>query len=46
MDLTYSEEHEAFRAEVREFLKGWPLTGADAERPKRNWLNRSSSPNA
>jgi alkylation response protein AidB-like acyl-CoA dehydrogenase len=34
MDLTYSEEHEAFRAEVRAFLKGWPLRGAEAELPQ------------
>ena len=33
MDLEYSAEHEAFREEVRTFLKGWPLTGAEAELP-------------
>ncbi len=33
MDLTYDERYEAFRESVRTFLKGWPLTGADAERP-------------
>jgi alkylation response protein AidB-like acyl-CoA dehydrogenase len=35
MDLRYGEKYEAFRAEVREFLRGWPLTGAEAERPQR-----------
>ena len=34
MDLEYSAEHEAFREEVRTFLKGWPLTGDDANLPK------------
>jgi len=34
MDLTYSKEHEAFRAEVQEFLKGWPLQGAEAKLPE------------
>ena len=34
MDLTYSEEHVQFRATVKEFLKGWPLTGAEAELPQ------------
>jgi alkylation response protein AidB-like acyl-CoA dehydrogenase len=34
MDLTYSEEHEAFRAEVQEFLKGWPLQDAEAKLPE------------
>jgi alkylation response protein AidB-like acyl-CoA dehydrogenase len=33
MDLEYSEEHKAFRAELREFLKGWPLQGKEAELP-------------
>jgi hypothetical protein len=33
MDLRYGEKYEAFRAELREFLRGWPLTGADAELP-------------
>jgi alkylation response protein AidB-like acyl-CoA dehydrogenase len=32
MDLRYSEEHERFRAEVREFLaSAWPLRGEEAE---------------
>ena len=31
MDLRYSEEHERFRAELRDFLSGWPLRGAEAE---------------
>lgn len=34
MDLEYSAEHQAFREEVRAFLKGWPLTGAEAELPQ------------
>ena len=33
MDLTYGERYEAFRAELREFLTGWPLRGAEAELP-------------
>ena len=33
MDLRYGEEHESFREEVREFLKSWPLVGADALLP-------------
>ena len=33
MDLRYTEEYEAFREEVRAFLKAsWPPTGAEAER--------------
>lgn len=34
MDLEYSAAHRAFRDEVREFLKGWPLTGAEARLPQ------------
>jgi len=34
MDLTYSEAHEAFRAEIQQFLKGWPLQGEEAKLPK------------
>ena len=34
MDLEYSAEHQAFRAEVRQFLKGWPLTGSEAKLPQ------------
>ena len=30
MDLRYPAEYEAFRAEVRAFLAGWPLSGAEA----------------
>ncbi len=30
MDLRYDEEHERFRGEVREFLKGWPLQDDEA----------------
>jgi alkylation response protein AidB-like acyl-CoA dehydrogenase len=33
MDLTFGDEYEGFRAEVREFLEGWPLTGEDAKLP-------------
>ncbi len=34
MDLTYSAAHEAFRERVQTFLKGWPLTGAEAKLPE------------
>jgi alkylation response protein AidB-like acyl-CoA dehydrogenase len=33
MNLKLGEEHVAFRAEVRAFLAGWPLRGAEAELP-------------
>src|SRR5262249_9286669 len=33
MDLTYGERYDAFRNELREFLTGWPLRGAEAELP-------------
>jgi alkylation response protein AidB-like acyl-CoA dehydrogenase len=33
MDLSYGAEYESFRAELREFLAGWPLRGAEAELP-------------
>ena len=33
MDLSYSDEHEAFRRDLREFLEGWPLTGDEAGLP-------------
>ncbi|MAI78690.1 MAG: acyl-CoA dehydrogenase [Deltaproteobacteria bacterium] len=33
MDLTYSVEHEKYREEVIDFLKGWPLSGEDARLP-------------
>jgi alkylation response protein AidB-like acyl-CoA dehydrogenase len=33
MDLTYSPAHERFRGKVQEFLKGWPLQGAEAKLP-------------
>jgi len=33
MDLSYGEEYEVFRRELRDFLRGWPLTGAEAELP-------------
>jgi alkylation response protein AidB-like acyl-CoA dehydrogenase len=35
MDLRYGEKYDAFRAELREFLRGWPLTGAEAQLPVR-----------
>jgi len=35
MDLRYGEKYESFRAELREFLCGWPLTGVEAELPQR-----------
>jgi alkylation response protein AidB-like acyl-CoA dehydrogenase len=34
MDLTYGEEYDDFRKELQEFLKGWPLQGAEAELPR------------
>lgn len=34
MDLKFSEEHEAYRRTLREFLKGWPLQGDEAELPQ------------
>src|SRR4029453_2179731 len=40
MDLRYGERYEAFRAEVREFLRGWPLTGAEAELPQKERESR------
>jgi alkylation response protein AidB-like acyl-CoA dehydrogenase len=33
MDLSYGSEYEAFRAELREFLEGWPLGGDEANLP-------------
>ena len=33
MDLSYGEEYEAYRLEVRGFLESWPLQGAEAELP-------------
>jgi alkylation response protein AidB-like acyl-CoA dehydrogenase len=33
MNLTYGERYDAFRAELREFLSGWPLRGAEAKLP-------------
>ena len=35
MDLRYSDEYESFRRELREFLMGWPLRGAEAALPLR-----------
>jgi alkylation response protein AidB-like acyl-CoA dehydrogenase len=42
MDLEYSAEHEAFRAEVRAFLKGWPLQDDEAKLPldEQEWIFR------
>jgi alkylation response protein AidB-like acyl-CoA dehydrogenase len=33
VNLEYGEKYEKFRAELREFLRGWPLTGAEAALP-------------
>ena len=33
MNLKYSEEYVQFRAELRDFLKGWPLSGDEAKLP-------------
>jgi alkylation response protein AidB-like acyl-CoA dehydrogenase len=33
MDLRYGERYDAFRAEVRAFLAGWPLSGEGAKLP-------------
>ena len=33
MDLSYGEEYEAYRAEVRAFLEGWPLQGDEGKLP-------------
>ncbi len=33
MDLRYGERYEAIRRELRAFLEGWPLRGAEAELP-------------
>jgi alkylation response protein AidB-like acyl-CoA dehydrogenase len=33
MDLSYGERYEALRRELRAFLEGWPLRGAEAELP-------------
>lgn len=35
MDLRWSDEYRRFRDELREFLKGWPLSGAEASLPAR-----------
>jgi alkylation response protein AidB-like acyl-CoA dehydrogenase len=34
VDLRFSEAHEAYRQDLREFLKGWPLQGDEAELPQ------------
>ncbi|MEM7409461.1 MAG: acyl-CoA dehydrogenase family protein [Myxococcota bacterium] len=34
MNLTYGPEYEAFRAELQEFLRGWPLQGDEAKLPR------------
>jgi alkylation response protein AidB-like acyl-CoA dehydrogenase len=34
MDLEYSDAYRAYRDEVRAFLEGWPLTGAEADLPR------------
>ena len=33
MDLQYGPEYDEFRAEVKAFLKGWPLQGDEAGLP-------------
>jgi len=33
MDLRYGDQYEAFRSELREFLRGWPLCGEEASLP-------------
>jgi alkylation response protein AidB-like acyl-CoA dehydrogenase len=33
MELSFGAEYESFRAEVRDFLAGWPLTGEEALLP-------------
>jgi len=35
MDLRYGEKYDAFGAELREFLRGWPLAGKEAGLPQR-----------
>ena len=32
MDLSFGPEYDSFRAELRRFLEGWPLTGEEAKR--------------
>ena len=34
MNLGYGEKHERLRAELREFLQGWPLGGAESTLPR------------
>jgi alkylation response protein AidB-like acyl-CoA dehydrogenase len=34
MDLEYGDEYRAFREEVRQFLRGWPLQGEEARLPR------------
>ena len=33
MDLSFGAEYDDFRAEVRDFLAGWPLSGDEAKLP-------------
>ncbi len=33
MDLNFTEEYEEYRRNLQEFLKGWPLEGAEADLP-------------
>jgi alkylation response protein AidB-like acyl-CoA dehydrogenase len=42
MDLSYGERYEQFRGELREFLAGWPLRGAEAAlpQPEQEWIFR------
>ena len=34
MDLSFGPEYDEFRADVREFLRGWPLQGEEAQLPR------------
>ena len=43
MDLTYGERYERFRGELREFLTGWPLRGAEAALPAPRSRSGSSA---
>ncbi len=41
MDLSYSEEYEAFRGEVKTFLEAnWPATGSEADLPREEQITR------
>jgi alkylation response protein AidB-like acyl-CoA dehydrogenase len=40
MDLRYNEAYEAFRDELRDFLRGWPPSGEEAALPQREQEQR------